>query len=120
LDEQAAGSGEPRSAGYPPNVAQAHCLGTIHYPGRATPGRLVYIKAGVPHGAPWDVRNYADAHAGFPTDPTLGQFFDTERLEAYRALGEYIAEMALRDCWVEFATWKAGRSAPAGLDRHVS
>lgn len=90
-----------------PWVTQAWTTGSIHYPGQAEPGTLVYIKAGVPPDAPWDVRDYAEAHTGFPTDPTLDQLYDAGRVAAYRALGEYITEQALEGVWKDFAAWRS-------------
>jgi len=95
-------------AKHQPWVKQAHCMGTIHYP-TGEVGHLLYIKAGVPPDAPWDVRSFAEANAGFPTDPTLDQLYTAERLEAYRALGEFVTERALTDSWSEFEAWKATR-----------
>lgn len=104
VDERASAqdSTEPPHA---PWVKRAFSLGTIRYP-NGTTGTLVYIKAGVPSEAPWDVRNYAEAHRGFPTDPTLDQLFNAERMEAYRALGEFAAESALQACWPVFSAWR--------------
>jgi hypothetical protein len=91
--------------GHEPWVTKAHAFGKIRYPDGST-GCLVYIKAAVPVDAPWDVKDYAEAHPGFPTDPTLDQFFDAERIDAYRSLGEFITEQALNDCWEVFSGWK--------------
>jgi uncharacterized protein YjeT (DUF2065 family) len=94
--------------GHVPWVTKAHAFGDILYPDGTT-GRLVYIKAAVPEDAPWDIKNYAETHPGFPTDPTLDQFFDATRIDAYRTLGELITEEALNDCWKDFSGWKDNR-----------
>ena len=99
----------PHGPKHAPWVRQGFCLGTIHYPGRAEPGRLVYVKAAVTPDAPWDVRNYSMEHPVFPTDPTLDQLYDAERVEAYRALGEFLTEQALVSCQKEFQAWKDAR-----------
>ena len=99
-----AGGAQP--GGAQPWVGKAWCTGAIHYPGQPEPGTLVYIKAGVPADAPWDVRDYAEAHSHFPTDPTLDQLYDAGRVSAYRALGEYITEQALDGVWGQFEAWR--------------
>ncbi len=99
----------PGGPDHKPWVTKAYCCGTIHYPDRTEPGHLVYIKAGVPADGPWDVKNYAEEHTLFPTDPTSDQLFDAERVEAYRALGEFVTEGAVTACWPAFSAWKAAR-----------
>jgi hypothetical protein len=77
----------------------------------------------VPPDGPWDVLNFAERHASFPADPTLDQLYDADRVEAYRALGEFAAEVALEACWGEFAEWKIRtgntlQAAPATTTAH--
>jgi hypothetical protein len=106
IDMAPAENQDPLGPPHNPWVSQAHAMGTIHYPDRAEPGHLVYVKAGVPADGPWDVKNYAEEHTLFPTDPTSDQLFDAQRLEAYRALGEFVTEGAVSECWGAFSDWK--------------
>jgi hypothetical protein len=100
---------DPGGPPHAPWVTKAFCVGTIHYPGRTEPGKLVYVKAGVPADASWDLKNFSQEHPHFPTDPTLDQLYDAERLGAYRALGELVTQKALDTYWDAFKAWKATR-----------
>ncbi|MGA8762210.1 MAG: hypothetical protein WB562_04895, partial [Candidatus Sulfotelmatobacter sp.] len=76
--------------------SQAHCvLGDIHYPNRAEPGKLLYIKASLTGKEPQDVLAYKVAHPEFPHQTTAEQWFDESQFESYRALGRFIVESAL-------------------------
>lgn len=68
-------------------------VGTIRYrvvdgPG-APDGLLLYIKATLSGDEPVDIRNFAVRDGAFPHDPTSQQFFDEDRFESYRALGDH-------------------------------
>jgi hypothetical protein len=80
-----------------PHVA----LGLIDYPPpedgdrlRET-GVLVYIKASLSGDENDYVMAYKAAHARFPHETTLDQFFSEEQFEVYRALGEHITRRFL-------------------------
>ncbi|MGH2829093.1 MAG: hypothetical protein ACRDJM_01275, partial [Actinomycetota bacterium] len=71
-----------------------HVPGRFSYPNGVT-GRLVFAKAAVTDGAPWDVRAYADFDDQFPTHSTLDQLYTDKKFEAYRALGAFAARNAV-------------------------
>jgi hypothetical protein len=67
-----------------------YAIGRIHYP-QGEPGILVYIKSTLTGNEPADVLAYATAHADFPHEPTVDQFFSESQFESYRALGHHVA-----------------------------
>ena len=76
----------------PVHVSQSHwALGCIHYPD-AAPGYLIYVKSSLTEKIPVDIRQYRDAHPTFPHETTADQWFDEDQFEAYRHLGQDIAE----------------------------
>lgn len=66
-----------------------HVTGTIRYPDGTT-GTLIYGKALVTGGSPWDVRAYASKDPLFPVHPTSDQLFPGETFDAYRSLGRCV------------------------------
>src|SRR5262249_25057860 len=83
-----------------PNPGPHVALGLISYPPAhdAVPrqkGVLVYIKASLSGDENDYIMAYKAAHASFPHDTTLDQFFSEEQVEVYRALGEHIARRFL-------------------------
>jgi hypothetical protein len=66
-------------------------LGRIRYPDCA-PGCLIYVKSSMTAAAPIDIRQYRDAHPAFPHETTIDQWFDENQFEAYRHLGQQVAE----------------------------
>lgn len=66
--------------------------GTVHYPD-APVGRLIYLKSSIVSGEkmPATVHSYASRSPVFPHQSTADQFFDDDQFEAYRALGEHVA-----------------------------
>lgn len=60
--------------------------------GRRTLATLVYVKVGLTKDLPFDVREYAEANPTFPQQTTADQFFDEAQFEAYRIVGERLAE----------------------------
>jgi hypothetical protein len=83
-------------------------IGKITYPARnknkrITTGTLIYLKSslsdpGKPHHLlPVHVKNYHKGHPNFPHQSTADQFFDDAQFEAYRALGEHIAQQAIEE-----------------------
>lgn len=69
-------------------------FGRIRYPD-ADPGYLIYVKSSLSAEAPVDIRQYRDAHTAFPHESTADQWFDEDQFEAYRHLGQSIAEKLL-------------------------
>lgn len=65
--------------------------GTITYADGAT-GTIVYFKATLTDGLPVSVNAYAAQNPAFPQQSTADQFFDEDQLEAYRALGDAVAD----------------------------
>jgi hypothetical protein len=55
----------------------------------------VYVKPTLVGDEPADVLNYHAQHASFPHESTADQFFDEAQWEAYRRLGEVIADKVL-------------------------
>jgi hypothetical protein len=88
-------------------VRQPYALGTIHYPDGTT-GRIVFLKAGVSADAPWSVRAYHRKNPGFPCDPTLDQFYNADRFDAYRELGRFAMQKAWEEIGAEFDSYRSG------------
>jgi hypothetical protein len=78
------------------HAARGYLVADIHYAGGRT-GQLVYIKTTLPQGLPADVCSYCRTHPAFPDETTIDQYFDETQMEAYRVLGNAIAEQALTD-----------------------
>jgi hypothetical protein len=57
-------------------------------------GLLLYFKSGLHGTEPMGILSYAIAHATFPHETTLNQFFSESQFESYRMLGYEIAERA--------------------------
>ncbi len=71
--------------------------GKIHYPD-GSKGNLIYIKSSVPKPSsklPVHVGNYLKRFKRFPHQSTGDQYFDDAQFEAYRALGEHVAQQAV-------------------------
>jgi hypothetical protein len=68
--------------------APGFALGRIRYP-EGGKGRLLYVKASLPEDAPREVVAYQRAHAEFPHETTLDQWFTESQFESYRRLGEH-------------------------------
>jgi hypothetical protein len=71
-------------------------LATIKYPrlNADSPeaiGHLLYIKLSMTGNEPPHVKYYQSQHAEFPHESTADQFFSEDQFEAYRALGEHVA-----------------------------
>ncbi len=73
-------------------------IGDVRYSeadgGESQDGLLLYFKSGLHGTEPMGVLSYAIAHATFPHETTLNQFFSESQFESYRALGYEIAERA--------------------------
>jgi hypothetical protein len=87
--ERHAGSGQRRPA---------HALlAWVFYDGNPTPGSaLLILKPSLTGDESLDVLHYREAHAGFPQESTLDQYFDEAQWESYRRLGEHIGEQVFR------------------------
>jgi Patatin-like phospholipase len=66
-----------------------HICGKIRYDD-GSEGKLIYGKAVVTAGSPWDVRAYGVKDAQFPVHPTTDQLFSGEMFDAYQALGRCV------------------------------
>lgn len=64
-------------------------------------GYLVYIKPSFTGDESAALRLYRDSQRDFPNDPTIDQFFEPQKFEAYRQLGDHIAESVWRQLWKE-------------------
>lgn len=74
-------------------------VGTIKYPqsnGKpAEQGYLLYLKSSYTGDESELIREYRHRNPAFPHQTTADQFFDEAQFEAYRALGQHIADRAL-------------------------
>ena len=69
--------------------------GRFTYPdGR--PGKLIFAKNVLPKDAPRDVLAFAATDPRFPFDTTLNQYFDDQHFDAYRELGYFAGQQALK------------------------
>ena len=75
-------------------LSKAHCaIGRIHYPEcRGRPNWLVYLKPSLTGNEAAHVLNYRRRSPEFPHESGVDQFFDDDEFEAYRALGDHMAE----------------------------
>jgi hypothetical protein len=71
-------------------VSPYYAIGRIHYPGAASDGELIYIKAAIHGDEPEDIGSYAAANPAFPHETTADQFFSESQFESYRRLGLHI------------------------------
>jgi hypothetical protein len=55
----------------------------------AQQGVLWYVRSSLTTDAPARLWAYREKHSIFPADPTTNQFFDTEKFECYRLLGQH-------------------------------
>jgi hypothetical protein len=62
--------------------------------GKSQNGLLLYFKSGLHGTEPMGILSYAIAHATFPHETTLNQFFSESQFESYRSLGYEIADRA--------------------------
>ncbi len=79
-----------------PPVPGKYCaIADITYPNTqegTKPGWLLYVKTSYLGDERTDIRSYAAAHALFPNESTVNQWFSESQLESYRALGAHIME----------------------------
>jgi len=89
-------------AGENAKVSNEHwAIGTILYPTtidnkEPEEGYLLYLKSSYTGDENEIIREYRHRNPAFPHQTTADQFFDEGQFEAYRALGEHIAELALK------------------------
>ena len=80
-------------------IAQSRCAtGTITYR-RQTPqvtGRIVYAPTVMTEDLPWDVHAFSEHDDAFPRNSTIDQLFTDQKFEAYRVLGYYAGESAMK------------------------
>jgi hypothetical protein len=83
-------------------VSERHwAVGTIWCPrteeaGAREVGYLLYQKSSVTGDEGTMIREYRDRFPSFPHQSTADQFCDEDQFEAYRALGQHVAEQVLR------------------------
>jgi hypothetical protein len=58
-------------------------------------GVLIVLKSAVTHQMPLLIRQYRLRYPAFPQEPTLDQFFSEDQFEAYRLLGQGMADALL-------------------------
>lgn len=84
----------------PAEQAPYWAIGDIRYSeadgGKSEDGLLLYFKSGLHGTEPMGVLSYAIAHATFPHETTLNQFFSESQFESYRMLGYEIADRAFK------------------------
>lgn len=80
-------------------------IGKVLYPEKRENGRVVsrrkrgtifYVNTILTEDLPANLYSYRAAHANFPDEPTLDQFFDEQQFEAYRELGYQISKDMLK------------------------
>lgn len=76
-------------------VTSCVAIGTIHYPGSATTGRLIVIKSALTQATPPELIGYRAIDPKFPYHSTLVQWFGTDRFDHYRRLGRTAAAEAV-------------------------
>ena len=99
MQETALAAIRPKAAGVAnpddPRFSDCHwACGAIRYPDGQR-GCLIYVKSSLTREVPLDVRQYKDTHPAFPHESTADQWFDEDQFEAYRRLGQFIAEHLL-------------------------
>jgi hypothetical protein len=74
------------------DFSRVHCaVGSVHY-GNGVIGRILYIKPTLTGDEPEYLYEYRSRNPSFPHESTADQFFTEEQFEAYRRLGEHIAD----------------------------
>lgn len=74
-----------------------YVVGTVTYRGGQEKGTILYLKSSLTGDEDELIREYRNRCESFPHEPTLDQFFGVGQFEAYRALGQHIAEMSIED-----------------------
>ena len=77
--------------------SRSHCsVGRITY-SNGSRGYLVYLKSSISGDEPVSVEQYRVDHPTFPHEATENQFFTDDQFEAYRLLGNHVADSTFRD-----------------------
>ena len=76
------------------------------------PAWLVYVKSSLTGDEPIDLIRYAESDKEFPHNATADQFYDPDRFEAYRQLGEHMTDTVVRDLPGRIAAELVGRDVP--------
>ncbi|NQV24884.1 MAG: patatin-like phospholipase family protein [Rhodopirellula sp.] len=76
------------------------------------PAWLVYVKSSLTGDEPIDLIRYAESDKEFPHNATADQFYDPDRFEAYRQLGEHMTDTVVRDLPGRIAAELAGQEVP--------
>ncbi len=109
--------------------SQQHwAIGRIKYPGDSEYGYLLYLKSSVTGDEDEVIKEYRNASAEFPHESTADQFFGEGQFEAYRSLGQHIAEEVLREGgWCDYTANKlirdselSAQSTPAAQNDKMS
>lgn len=71
----------------------------IRYPDRPSEegAWLAYVKASLTGDEPVDLIRYAEMDEDFPHNSTADQFYDPDRFESYRQLGEHLIESVVKE-----------------------
>jgi hypothetical protein len=87
----------PQASGH---TARHFAIGRIHYPEAAgqpaLDGWLVVLKASLTKADPVTLQTFKGLHPDFPQQGTTDQFFSEDQFEAYRQLGQAMAEELLQ------------------------
>ncbi len=81
-------------------LSRSHwAIGRIHYPAPddQQPGYLLYLKSSITGDEDEVIQQYRHANPSFPHQSTADQFFGEGQFEAYRSLGQHMAEQVLKD-----------------------
>jgi hypothetical protein len=74
--------------------------GSITYPevGNAakSTGQLIFAQADLTRDLPYDILEFKQDDPGFPNDGTADQWFDCNRFDAYKGLGSYLGDEAVK------------------------
>lgn len=71
-------------------------MGRIKYPNEKKKGYLLYVKSSVTGDEDEVIKQYRNASTSFPHETTADQFFSEGQFEAYRSLGQHMAEQLFK------------------------
>ena len=86
--------GNPSRGG--PGTKHAAIARIVYQDGRTPDSWLLMIKASLTGDEPLDVARFAKLNPDFPQDSTADQFYDENRWESYRRLGQKAAAAVIR------------------------
>ena len=86
--------GNPSRGG--PGTKHAAIARIVYQDGRTPDSWLLMIKASLTGDEPLDVARFAKLNPDFPQDSTADQFYDENRWESYRRLGQKVAAAVIR------------------------